>query len=76
VLNAAAITLPRWGFKVDALKPMAARLEMQITPADEIIDMYRKKQSIPLVLKELSHLVGVDTRKMSSADEFSNAILV
>lgn len=76
VLNAAAITLPRWGFRVDALKPMAARLEMQITPADEIIDLYRKKESIPLVLKELSHLIGVDARKMAPAEEFSNAILV
>jgi hypothetical protein len=57
VLHAAARNLPHWGFSVEALNAMANRLANHITPADEIVEMYLEKQSIPLVLKELSRLV-------------------
>jgi len=57
VLHAAARNLPHWGFSVEALNAMANRLANHITPADEIVEMYLEKQSIPLVLKELSQLV-------------------
>lgn len=57
VLHAAAKNLPHWGFSVDALDAMAARLAKRVTPADEIVDLYLEKQSMPLVLKQLSQLV-------------------
>jgi hypothetical protein len=56
VLHRAVNVLPQWDFDPTPLKPFVHRLATRRVPADEILALYQKDQSLPGVLKHLAVL--------------------
>jgi len=56
VLSNAPSALGHWGFDCQALDHFHARLETRRVPADDIIDLFEREQSIPNVLRHLIDL--------------------
>ena len=67
VLTRASHVLPRHGFAPDALEPFCHRLETGRLPADDLIDLYHREQSIPAVLRHLTALVPRSTHLVATA---------
>ncbi|MGL3108863.1 glutamate-cysteine ligase family protein [Bradyrhizobium sp. BR 1432] len=56
VLSKAPSALSHWGFDCQPLDHFRARLETGRVPADDIIDLFEREQSIPNVLRDLLDL--------------------
>jgi hypothetical protein len=56
VLQRAAKVLPQWDFDPAPLKPFAQRVATRRVPADDILGLYQREQSLPGVLKHLTVL--------------------
>jgi hypothetical protein len=56
VLSKAPSALGHWGFDCQALDHFHTRLETGRVPADEIIELFEREQSIPNVLRNLLDL--------------------
>lgn len=56
VLSRAPSALAQWGFDCQPLEHLHARLETGRVPADDIVDLFQREQSIPNVLRHLLDL--------------------
>lgn len=55
LLERAPAVLKEWGYSADALNIFKERIATGRTPADEMIDLYKKNNSLTDVLRERSH---------------------
>ncbi len=65
VLDRAPGVLAAQGFDPKALEPFSLRLETGRLPADDLIALYEREQSIPAVLRHLAQLVPAKARPKS-----------
>jgi hypothetical protein len=66
VIDGAQRTLPGWGFDVDSLALAQRRLDNQVTPADEMIELYLASGSMAKVLHRASFLVAEEGEESCS----------
>jgi carboxylate-amine ligase len=64
LLERAPGVLSRWGFKPDSLATFQKRVDTRVTPADELIALYQKEQSIPGVLRHLARMQDEPSRSV------------
>jgi len=65
VLDRAPEVLAAQGFDPEALLPFSLRLETGKLPADDLIALYEREQSLPAVLRHLAQLVPAKARPKS-----------
>jgi carboxylate-amine ligase len=68
VLERAPGALSTWGFDSGPLAPLLYRLETGRLPADELINLYERELSIPLVLRHLDTLIPAEVFQAKPAD--------
>ncbi len=56
--------LTQYGFDTTPLKHLARRIEMNHSPADEMLDLYRTSGSINAVMKEFSEMITLDGERI------------
>ncbi len=60
ILERAPRTLARWGFDSEPLRPFHDRLATRRVPADEILELLDREQSVPGILRHLATMVPAD----------------
>ena len=56
IYSKAPSVLTKFGFDPSPLKELASRIEFNLSPSDEMVEIYNKTQSIHSVIKEFSYL--------------------